>query len=453
MTYRETYAQQRESILRDYFTFLKFPSIATDPEFADDVHACAHWLQEQLQSCGLDVELWETSTFPTLFATDLRAGPDKETLLIYCHYDVQPVDPLNEWESPPFEPQIRDGKVYARGAVDDKGQCFYTLQAIKALIEKHGRFPLNLKFIIEGEEESGSTGLYSILEEKAEALAADHLLIVDSALHRPGEPVISVGARGMIALSLSLRGSSVDLHSGLVGGVAYNPNRAMVELLASLHDSSGYVNIPGFYDNVVQITPGEKEVIDFSFDEAEFTHNFGAKTTGMEQGVPPGEAVTLRPTLEINGIHGGYGGPGIKTVIPAKVEAKITCRLVPQQDPERIALLLKEHLLSNVPGELELEIDILPGHGWGFRTNPHSKIAEAMRQGYETVFEKPCTSVLMGGSIPIAGDLARVSGADVVLVGVGLPTDRIHAPNEHFGLDRFEQGFLTICHGIEALIT
>jgi acetylornithine deacetylase/succinyl-diaminopimelate desuccinylase-like protein len=448
-TLKALYEKEKESHLNDYFTFLKFKSIATDPVFKKDVEQCANWLENYLKESGLQVEKWDTGRAPVIFASDLRAGEDKETLLIYCHYDVQPVDPLHEWTTPPFEPQIRDGEVFARGASDNKGQCFYTILALKALLKMHKQLPVNIKFLIEGEEESGSVGLSQILDSKKEALKADYLVIVDSGIGNMQTPAITLGARGIVALQMSLQEAKFDLHSGSLGGIAYNPNRALVKMLSQLHDDEGKVTVPGFYDAVIPLSVEEKEAISFDFDHTNHQHMFGFQPSGMEKGVSPHEAAWTRPTLEINGMWGGYTGAGFKTVIPAKAFAKISCRLVPNQEPETILKQVQDYLKQLTPPGMQLEVQIIAGHGKGFRTTPHSRIVKLMSESYSQVFGKPCKNILIGGSIPISVQLSEAAGAEMVLVGLGLPDDHIHAPNEHFGLERLEKGFLTICRAIE----
>ena len=447
--YKELFAADKERILQDYFTFLRFASIATDPAHKQDVLDCADWLGDYLKLIGLQVEKWETENAPVIFAHDLRAGPHKETLLIYCHYDVQPVDPLDEWITPPFEPTLREGEIYARGATDNKGQCFYTITAIKTLLKELGKLPMNLKFLIEGEEESGSLSLSKAIQQKKEALKADYLLIVDSGIEHPEIPAITLGARGILCMQVTIKEANFDLHSGMTGGIAYNPNKALVKLLAKLHDKDGKVAIPGFYDAVAEIPEEEKKEISFEFDVDHFDSMFGFVPSGMEEGISPNEAAWLRPTAEINGICGGYSGAGFKTVIPAKAFAKLSCRLVPNQIPQEIAALVADFLVKNTPAGLRCEVEVFPGNGEGFRTNPKSRIAELVAKSYTQVFEKPCKKILIGGSIPISVQLREAAEAEMVLVGVGLPDDHIHAPNEHFGLDRFEKGYLTICRTIE----
>lgn len=447
---KSLFSREKESIFDDFFTFLRFKTIATDPACHDEMAACAAWLAVYLKKSGLNVETWATEGPPTLFATDLRAGTDKKTLLIYCHYDVQPTDPIEAWISPPFEPTIRGGEIYARGAVDNKGQCFYTIIAIRNLLRQLESLPVNLKLIIEGEEESGSIGLAKLLQEKKKSLSADYLLIVDSGMEKMDEPAISLGARGVVTMEVTLQESNVDLHSGMCGGIAYNPLRALSEMLAKLHDEKGSVAIAGFYKDISPLSTEEKNALSLTFDRSEFSSRFGFEPSGMEAGFSPNESAWLRPTLEINGLWGGYNGPGFKTVIPALAKAKLSCRLVPNQDPHQIAERVSASLMQLAPHGMKVKIEIFPGMGAGFRTSPLSHLAHIMQKSYSQTFDKPCKNILIGGTIPIAVDLAHASGAlEVVLVGLCLPSDHVHAPNEHFGVDRFEYGYLTICRAIE----
>jgi len=438
-----------ETVLKDYFRFLSFASVSSEPKFEKEMLDCVQWLKKYIEAIGLKTELWETETYPVLFAS-YQAGPEKPTLLIYNHYDVQPYDPLELWSSPPFEPKVRDGEVYARGAQDNKGQCFYVLQALKFLLERDGKLPINIKLCIEGEEESGSVGLESILASKKEALSADYLAIVDLGIPDPETPAITLGVRGMSGFDLEIEGSNVDLHSGSHGGIVFNPIHALVKLLALLRDENGRIAVPGFYDDVVEMPAQEKQKIDLSFDPEKYRAEFGAEAIGGEIGLPPGERVGIRPTIEINGIHGGYAGEGFKTVIPAKAFAKISCRLVPNQDPEKIAQLLKNFFLQKAPRGLNIHFK---SHGGGrsARSNPSSKVVQAFSKAYSEVFGKPCRFILSGASIPIVTKLAEACGGETVLVGLGLPGDRIHAPNEHFGIDRLEKGAQIISRAIEFL--
>ena len=447
---QKLYEKNLQRIHDDYFTFLKFQSVSTEEKFKDQIMECANWLHKYLVDIGFDVQFWETSGHPTLFASYDGAGPDKPTLLIYNHYDVQPVDPLNEWDSPPFEPTIRNGEVYARGAQDNKGQCLYTISAIRSLFERDGKLPINVKFCIEGEEEAGSAGLLEMANKKKKELNADYLAIVDLGMKDKNTPSISLGVRGMVSMDLELIGSKTDLHSGSHGGIVYNPIHALAELLAKLRDENGRVTVPGFYDDVKEFTEEERKLIDFGFDKENYEATFG-KITGGEKEFSPLESNWLRPTLEINGITGGYTGDGFKTVIPAKASAKISCRLVAGQNAQKVGAQVAKFLIDNAPEGVEVIPHVHSGCGEALRTSPHSKGVQAVSQAYGEVFQKPCVFTLEGGSIPIVQVLAAASEAEVIFMGFGLDTDQIHAPNEHFGLDRINQGFLTIGRILEIL--
>lgn len=446
---RNLFQNDYNDALIDYFTFLKFPSISTDPNYADSVKSCAEWLTNYLRSIGFKVELWPTSGHPTIFASHLQAGPDQPTLLIYNHYDVQPIDPLNEWTSPPFQPTIKNGQVYARGAQDNKGQCFYTVHALKMLLQRDGSLPINVKLCIEGEEECGSTGLSGLLQAKKEQLRADYVAVVDLGLQAPDKPSITLGLRGITALDVEVQGSFHDLHSGMHGGIAFNPNHALIQLLASLRDpATGKVTVPGFYDDVESLPEKERKLLSLSFEEKEYENTFGIQPTGGEVAFSPLERNWIRPTLEINGIYGGYCGAGVKTVIPAKANAKITCRLVANQDPKKIANLVAEHLKKHAPKGVKVNVHLHPGGGKAARASANSPVVQAFAKSFTELFGKPCAYIYEGGSIPIIPDLAAAAGGDVVMLGFGYADDQIHAPNEHFGIDRLEKGFIIIAKAL-----
>lgn len=440
----------KENLVKEYFDFLRIPSISSEAQYSGDMRKCCNWLVDFLKKAGMEVEVWETSSretsgHPVVYASWTKAANDQPTLLFYGHYDVQPVDPLNLWTSPPFEPRLVGDEVYARGAQDNKGQCFYTIAAIRHLLMKNGKLPVNVKLCIEGEEECGSAGLPAVLKTKQEKLKADHLFIVDMGLHDKETPEVTLGVRGIVCFTVELKGSSSDMHSGMVGGVVYNPNRALAELLASLYDSEGRVQVPGFYDDVIELSAEKKSVINFHFDEKNFYAMFKAKPTGGERTkFPPMQRASIRPTLEINGINGGYSGDGFKTVIPAKALAKLSCRLVPNQSSEKIGKLVEDYLKKQVAPGIEITVQVHPGQGDPLVADPDSKTTQAAATVYKEIFKKPCLNSLSGGSIPIVPDLAKASGAEVVLIGYGLADDNIHAPNEHFGLDRLKKGFATI---------
>lgn len=447
---KEWYQTHFDQILDDYKTFLSFPSISTDMQYKADVRKAALWLSEYLVKMGLETELWETSGHPALFASHLEAGADRPTLLIYHHYDVQPVDPLELWRSDPFKPVIKDNQIFARGALDNKGQCFYSINAIGAFLKLAKNINVNIKVFIEGEEETGSAGTFALLPQKKEALKADYLLIVDAGIPEAGVPAITLGSRGITTMHVEVQNSQIDLHSGEHGGIALNPIRALVKMLGALWDDQGKVAIPGFYDQVISLSKEELSLYNLHFDKEKYQKAFGVKTFAPEPGFGFVESNWFRPTLELNGMQGGYSGPGFKTVLPAKAKANISARLVPDQDPDLICKSIENFLRSRLPEGLILHVE--PHHGAkAYRCHFPSTIAKICADSYEEVFGRSCSRTLTGGSIPVIGELAAVSGANALLMGLGLADDDIHAPNEHFGLDRFEQGFLVMGGILERL--
>jgi acetylornithine deacetylase/succinyl-diaminopimelate desuccinylase-like protein len=449
---QKDFAASKEEILKSFYTFLKFQSVSSEPEFKPQILACVDWLQTYLKDLGFHVEIWPTKGHPTIFASYQKAGPNQPTLLIYNHYDVQPVDPLELWLSPPFEPTLRDGEIYARGAQDNKGQCFYVLLALKKLIERNGTLPINIKLCIEGEEECGSAGLSEILEEKKESLKADYLAIVDLGMSAPNKPAVTLGTRGIVTMDVVITGTHIDLHSGFHGGMVFNPLHALVQALATVRDESGKITIPHFYDDVTPLNKEEKRHLSSHFDAQQYQEEFGAKPTGGEREYSPLERGRTRPTLEINGISGGYAGEGFKTVIPSKAIAKISCRLVPNQDPKKIGRLVANFLESKAPIGTTIQVHIHEGYGKAVRANIDSQAVKAFAKAYEEVFSTVCEYLYAGGSIPIVPALEEACGGETVLLGLGLPGDCIHAPNEHFGLKRIEQGFLVMVRAIELLM-
>ena len=445
------FGDNQDSLLKDFSTFLKFQSISTQNEHAEDMHACVDWLQERLTRIGFSCQTWETSNYPVLFAEHCQAGNDAPTVLIYNHYDVQPVDPLELWDSPPFEANLRDGEIFARGAQDNKGQCFYVLCALEALIERDGGLPVNVKLCIEGEEESGSDGLSSILEEKESQLKADHFLVIDMGIHSLEQPAITLGIRGITPITIVVEGSNSDLHSGLYGGIAYNPLHALVEVLAKARNSDGSIAIPGFYDDVQETSKEMLESIDLEFSNELYTQQTGYPPSGGEQAHSPLASAWLRPTLEINGIGGGYFGEGMKTVIPSQAVAKVSCRLVPNQDPLRIASLIKEFFETEIPGACKVSVDLSESGGPAIRSNLENKDIAATAKAITEVFDLPCRYILSGGSIPVIAAMTQVVGVEPVLFGLGLPGDNMHAPNEHFGVERLKKGCAIIGRTLELL--
>ena len=420
--------KNRKQIRDDYFHFLRFRSISTDPAYKEDSVACSRWLADFIASkAGMKTERIETEGQPLVYAEDLSAGPHAPTLLIYGHYDVQPVDPIELWKSDPFEPTERNGLVYARGALDDKGQIYYAVLAVRCWKELGRSLPINLKFCIEGEEESMSLGLAKALPKIGAKLRADYLLIPDFGQPDKDTPAMSMGGRGLVALELILTGSKGDLHSGCHGGLAYNPNRAMVELLSKLWDEKGRVQVPGFYDGVVELNAKEQADYTFTLDPEKYRQEFGIEALGGEKGKSMKEANYFRPTLEINGLSGGYAGAGFKTVIPACAVAKISCRLVPNQDPKKILHNLQAFLKKQAKEGMKVEIHPM-GADFAFRGDPDSKLAQAVSQAVKEVNGKNCEKILSGGSIRIVAELVKQTGAQVVGMGYGLAEDNIHAP-------------------------
>lgn len=445
--------QHRSQWLQDYYTFLNFPSVSSEPEHKQSVLDCAEWVADYLKQLGFEVEFWSSNGHhPVIFASYLKAGPHQPTLLIYNHYDVQPADPLAEWRSPPFEPVLRKGEVYARGAQDNKGQCFYVLQALKLLIEQTGSLPINIKLCIEGEEETGSAGLANLLFDKKKALKADYLAIVDLGLHKAKVPAVTLGIRGIVTMDVEVQGSKIDLHSGSHGGIVINPIHALVSLLAKVRDAKGRITIPDFYRDVIDMSLEERSNASFHFDSNEYEELTGAVPEGGEIEYSVLERAWIRPTLEINGIWGGYTGSGFKTVIPAKAYAKISCRLVPNQEPAKIGELITNYLKDNAPSGIQVSVHVHPGQGKAVRISPDAQVVKGFAQAFEEVFGTPCEFILEGASIPIVPELAQACGGETILLGLGLITDQIHAPNEHFGVDRLEKGMLIMARAIELLV-
>ena len=441
--FEEWFSANEFSIKADFFHFLQFESISTDPEHREPCLEAANFLFSYLEKIGMKAELLKNTGLPVVFA-ESKKQDSWPTVLLYQHYDVQPVDPLDLWDTPPFTPTFKEGKIYARGASDNKGQCFLTLTALKALKELLPDLPLYIKVFIEGEEESGGKGTHEAIAQNKEKLKADFLGVIDFDIPSKDTPSLSMGYRGLLAVNMECTNAGTDLHSGIHGGIALNPNRILVELLAKLWDADGKVAIPHFYDCIVPLTEEEKKQIDFSFDETSYRKEFGVGAFCQEKGVSLREANWICPTLEINGIWGGYTGPGFKTVIPAKAFAKISCRLVPDQDPEKIMKHFQEFILQNTPKGADIKIQWHHG-AKGYRSSFASKIGKATAKSMEEVFKKkPCRYTLCGGAVPIASELAKASGAEVALFGFALDTDNVHAPNEHFHWECFKKGFMTV---------
>jgi len=434
------FTKMREEHLKELNDFLKIPSISSLSEHKQDMQLAASWLAAAMKRVNLEnITIDETGGHPVVYADWLHA-PGKPTILFYGHYDVQPVDPLELWETPPFEPTIRDNKLFARGASDDKGQVFMHLKAIEALFALEGTLPVNVKFIIEGEEEIGSPNLTTYIENNKERLAADMILISDTSLYAPGKPAVCYGLRGLAGIQIDVRGAKGDLHSGLYGGGVPNPIHALAEILASFRDEHGTIQVEGFYDAVRPLSNEERQAYkDLNFDENTILEETGVSALFGEDGYSYLERVWARPTLEVNGIFGGFSGEGIKTVLPADAGAKITCRLVPDQDPDTIIAQLRAHVEKHKPVGVEVTISEFD-KGAPYITPFDHQVIQAAGRSYERIYKTPTAYIRGGGSIPIVADFDQILQVPIVLMGFGLASENFHAPNEHFHLENFDKG-------------
>lgn len=433
-------AQRQSAYLEDLKTLLRIPSVSTDPARAGEIRRCAQEVANQMRRAGLgEVHLMETEGHPAVFGQYI-VDPSLPTVLIYGHYDVQPEDPLELWQSPPFEPSERDGKIYARGATDDKGQFLCHIKAVESLLADTGTLPVNVKFIIEGEEEIGSAHLAPLLEANKEKLASDVLVVSDSAMYAPGQPSIVYGLRGLAFVQIDLKAADSDLHSGVFGGAVPNPALELARILAQLKDSEERVTVPGFYDEVVELTSQERASYRaLAFDEEAFRTGLNVNGLAMEKGYSALEARTARPTLEINGMLSGYTGPGSKTVLPARAMAKISCRLVPNQDPKVITEQLSSYIIRLCSPRVECKLTTRAG-GYPWITAPDHPALEAAAAAVRAVYGKDPVKVREGGSIPIVTDFQRILGLPGILLGFGLNDENLHAPNEHFRIENFAKG-------------
>ena len=445
-------ARQHASHLEELFAFLRLASVSTDPAYAAPTAAAADWLAERLAAAGLEnVRVIPTTRHPLVYADWLHAGPDAPTVLIYGHYDVQPVDPLELWDTPPFEPQARDDYVYARGAADDKGQVYIHVKAAEAYLRTAGRLPLNVKFLIEGEEEIGSANLRAFIPQNRELLAADSALISDSAIVGPDQPALVYSLRGNCHVQLKLTGPARDLHSGTYGGSINNPLNALGHLLAKLKNEFGHIMIPGFYDRVRPLSLEKRELLAaFPLSEADWLAQTGAPALWGEPEYTLVERIGARPTLDVTGMWGGYIGEGAKTVLPSAAHAKVSMRLVPDQDPAEIAALFEKFVREVLPPSVSVEMR-LGGMSRAALIDRDTAPMRAAAAAYETTFGRPPVFMREGGSIPVVSDFEGQLGLPTVLMGFGLPGDRIHSPNERFYLPNFHKGIETSIHYLALL--
>jgi acetylornithine deacetylase/succinyl-diaminopimelate desuccinylase-like protein len=437
-------------LLDELKSFLRIPSVSTLPEHVPDVLRAAHFVADSMKTAGLEnIEVIPTAKHPLVYADWLHAS-GKPTVLCYGHYDVQPPDPLDEWISPPFEPTVRDGNIYARGSADDKGQMYMHIKAVEALLSTTGRLPVNLKFLIEGEEEVGGESVAKFVAENPIRLKADVALVSDTELLAEGLPTLCIGLRGLIYTEIEARGSSRDLHSGVYGGAAPNAVFGLIELLAKMKDANGKILIPGMYDDVAPPTPAEKRSWEhLPFDEKNYLKDeVGSTQLTGEPGYSVFERTWARPTLEVHGIAGGFTGAGAKTVIPARATAKVSMRMVPNQDPGKIIAAFKKFVADNTPAGIQTEVCVLSS-GPAIMVNPDHPAIHVAAQAFRDILGKETVFIRSGGSIPIVGDFAKHLGIPTILMGFGLPDDGLHSPNEKYKVANYYAGIMTIAHFFE----
>lgn len=432
--------------VEELMEFLRFPSVSALSGHKDDVAETAQWLANHMRRIGLEgVRVFPTEGHPVVYGEWLHA-PGAPTALIYGHYDVQPVDPLNLWTSAPFDPQVRDGRIYARGASDDKGQVMLHLQAIEAILQTEGRLPVNVKLIIEGEEEVGSGNLAPFVQEHQELLQCDVIVISDSAMIDHGLPTVCTGLRGIAVLELHVTTASSDLHSGGYGGGAPNANHVLAQLLAALHDAEGRVTVPGFYDDVAEWSENERRrLAALPFDPAFVAERIGIERFIGESDYTPLERMTIRPTLEINGMWGGFLGEGTKTVIPKEAHAKITCRLVPDQTPQAVAETVKRYLEQICPSYARLTVEIGDGGG-PWRAQEGDPYVAAAERALRAAFQREPALAPTGGSIPVVETFVEALRVPIVMMGFAPPDANAHAPNESFPLETLRVGREAAAH-------
>jgi acetylornithine deacetylase/succinyl-diaminopimelate desuccinylase-like protein len=447
----DRYVRENETrFLEELKDLLRIPSISTLPENNEATHRAADFVVDHLWAAGLEhVELIETDRHPLVYAEWMHA-PGKPTVLCYGHFDVQPPDPLELWESPPFEPTERNGNLYARGSADDKGQMFSHIKAIEAIKAIYGRPPVNIKFLIEGEEEVGGQSVAEYVAQNPAKLKADVALVSDTEMYAPGLPTLNIGLRGLVYMEIEARGPMRDLHSGLYGGAAPNAVFGLIELLAKAKDANGHIQIPGIYNDVEPPSAEEKESwTHLPFDEYEYlASEVGSTELTGEPGYSVFERTWARPTLEVHGIAGGFTGVGAKTVIPAKAVAKVSIRLVPRQDPQKVIRAVEQFVKENAPRGIQCEVRVLSA-GPGLMVNPDHPAIRVAAKAFSDIFGKPTVFTRSGGSIPIVGDFATHLGIPTILMGFGLPDDGLHSPNEKYNIRNYYDGIRTLAHFFE----
>ncbi len=442
---------KREDHLNELKEFLRIPSVSAKTENKPDIEKAARWVADKLRAAGLEnIEIAPTRMHPLVYGESLRA-PGKPTVLFYGHYDVQPAEPLDLWTTPPFDPAVRDGNLYGRGTADDKGQVHIHIKALEALRQTAGKLPINVKVMVEGEEEVGSVSLWDFVRQNRERLKADALVVSDTSMLAKGVPSITYGLRGLNYYQIEITGPMQDLHSGVFGGAVPNPITILAEMIAKLHDKNFRVTVPGFYDRVKQLSPKERKALNaLPWEEKEFRKTVGARALCGEKGYTIVERLWIRPTLELNGIWGGYEGEGAKTVIPSKAYAKFSTRLVPNQDPAKIAKLVERHIRKLLPKTVTCKFDLLStGKPW---VAPYSHpIFQKAIQALESGFGRKASFIREGGSIPFVTQMHDTFNVPCVLMGFGLPDENAHAPDEHIALENYFGGIKSVALFYESL--
>lgn len=441
--WKEYQQQHQQRFLDEMIELLRIPSVSAKTEHKDDMRKCADLVRQRLLDSGAGkAEVMETDGHPVVYGEKI-VDPSKPTVLVYGHYDVQPADPLELWHSGPFDPVIKDGKVYARGSADDKGQFYMHVKAMETMV-KTNTLETNIKFLIEGEEEVGSPNLGKFVAANKQLLKADVILISDSAMISMENPSLDIGVRGLSYIQVEVTGANRDLHSGTYGGAVANPITILAKMIANMHDENNHVTLPGFYDDVVVATKEERELMAKApFNEKEYMEELGVKALWGEKGYSTNERTGIRPTIEINGIWGGYTGEGAKTVLPSKAFAKVSARLVPNQGSDKITKILIDYFEKNAPEGVTVKAELHHG-GEPYMTPIDSKGYQAAAKAIETTFGKSPVPVRGGGSIPICSILERELGIKIVFMGFGLDNDNLHSPNEKYNLENYYKGIETI---------
>jgi acetylornithine deacetylase/succinyl-diaminopimelate desuccinylase-like protein len=438
------FGSNRARIEHELFEFLRIPSVSARSEHNADTARAAQWLAGAFGAAGLKAEVIPTPGHPVVLGEWRGAGADRPTVLVYGHYDVQPAEPLDLWTTPAFEPTVREGRIYARGSVDDKGQLYLHVKAIEAHLRVRGRLPLNIVVLAEGEEEVGSDNLGDFVRAHRDRLRCDAVVISDSSMFAPGQPSILSSLRGLTYLQLDVEGPSSDLHSGIYGGAVINPATALARIIATFHDVNGRIAIPGFYDSVRDWEPAIRaQMRALPFSDASLLKEAGSPALGGEPGYTTLERLWSRPTCEINGMLSGYTGEGAKTVLPSRAMAKVSCRLVPDQDPAAIEKLLQAHVERVAPPGVRVRVTHLHG-GRPWRADLHGPLFDAAALALEAAFHRAPVIVGEGGSIPVVDDFAQALGAPILLMGFGLPGENAHAPDEWMSVENFELGMRAV---------